>query len=78
MMSCREVCEKAQDHVDGELSALSRLRIRLHVMMCRNCAGFLDQTRQTRRLIGESGRQETETRVPSELMAALRDKTKER
>lgn len=52
MKSCKEVCSMAQDYVDGELPFLSRMAIRLHVLMCRDCTSFIAQTRAVRAALG--------------------------
>ncbi len=76
MLSCRQVCEQAQDFTDGRLGPLARARIRLHLLMCRNCTGFMDQTRQTRKLIRSTLARQQDNRVSSELMAAFRRNTR--
>ncbi len=72
MMSCQEVCEKAQDYTDGRVSNLSRVKIRLHVLFCRNCTSFVDQTRQTGELVRHSLKQKRKGPVDPELMAEFR------
>jgi len=76
MLSCREVCEKGQDFTQGELSSLARAKIRLHLLMCRNCAGFMDQTKQTHLLIHQSLAQKKDRTVTPELLAELRKRRK--
>jgi len=76
MMSCREVCEKAQDFTDGEVSSLTRAKIRLHLLMCRNCAGFMDQTRQTSILVQSALKRQKTSAVTPELLAELRKRQK--
>jgi predicted anti-sigma-YlaC factor YlaD len=76
MLSCQEVCDKAQDYSDGKGSALMRLRIRLHLALCRNCTGFIDQTRQTSRLIETEAGKSAGKMVSSELMAEFRKSRK--
>ncbi len=75
MLSCREVCEQAQDFSDGRLGPLARARIRLHLLMCRNCTSFVDQTRQTGKLIRSTLSRQQGSKVSPELMAAFRRKT---
>ncbi len=76
MMSCREVCEKAQDFTDGAGSPLTRAKIRLHLLMCRNCTGFMDQTRQTSSLIRATLARKSDSSVDPDLMAEFRKKRK--
>ena len=72
MLSCREVCEQAQEYTDGQLGPLARARIKLHVLMCRNCTGFLDQTRKTSRLLRAALENEQDQQVTPDLMSAFR------
>ncbi|GEM_PF-1787892 len=71
MQTCREVCEQAHDYVDGNQSLLSRAKIGLHLLMCRNCTAFMDQVRKTRSLIRNDAQPGAEMQVSSELMAAF-------
>jgi len=71
MLTCREVCEQAQDYTDKKVSVVRRLRIGLHLMMCRNCTGFVDQTNQTKHLLGDSLTRHQDTSVSPDIMAAF-------
>lgn len=72
MMTCREVCNHTHDYVDGRVSTLTRLRIRLHVLFCRNCTSFVDQTRQTKALVRHSLKHKSEGKVDPKLMAEFK------
>ena len=37
MMSCKEVAELSSDYLEQELSALRRLSLRVHILLCREC-----------------------------------------
>ncbi len=76
MMTCRDVCEKAQDYSDKKLSRLSRVRIWLHVLMCNNCNNFVRQTKQANLLIHQSFGKTSDSKVSPELMAAFHKKKK--
>jgi predicted anti-sigma-YlaC factor YlaD len=43
MLSCKEVTELATDYLEGDLPRGKRLRVRVHLWMCRHCRGYLDQ-----------------------------------
>ncbi len=77
MLTCREVAERAQDYTDGNSSLWMRLRIRLHLVMCRNCDHFVDQTRKTKQLISQSLARGGQAEVSSDLMAAFQQKAGE-
>lgn len=55
MYSCREVAERASLLVDGELGLLQRLKMRMHLAMCRACTTFVGQIRITRDLVKAAG-----------------------
>jgi len=76
MMSCREVCEKAQDYADGHGSNASRVKIRLHMLFCRSCTSFVDQTRQTGKLVRQSLSKNSDTEVDPKLMAEFKKRSK--
>ena len=56
MLSCREVVDRSSDLVDGELTGLERFRVRLHLLMCHRCRGFLDALRRLHRELPELAR----------------------
>lgn len=77
MLTCREVCENAQDYIDANSSVWMRLRIRAHLAMCNNCTNFVDQTRKTKHMIAHSLARETEAEVSPDLMDAFRQRSGE-
>lgn len=77
MLTCREVSEKAQDYTDGNSSVWMRMRIRLHLLMCRNCTGFVDQTSKTKQLISESLSRDTQAEPAADMLAAFQQRGSE-
>ena len=75
MLSCRDVCEKAQDYTDGNGAFWTRLKIRFHLMMCKNCTNFVDQTRKTKALISQSLNRDSQAQISPELIAAFEKRT---
>lgn len=51
MLTCRDLSHQADAFLDGELGFWKRLRIRLHLSMCKGCARFMTQMRTTRSLV---------------------------
>jgi hypothetical protein len=47
MMSCEEVTRAAGDVVERRLRLRERLRVMVHVAMCRGCRAYLEQFRLT-------------------------------
>ncbi|GIX14776.1 MAG: hypothetical protein KatS3mg118_2735 [Paracoccaceae bacterium] len=70
MLSCREVAARASALIDGELGLAQRLRMRLHLAMCRGCARFVAQLRLATALIALAGGEEP-GQDPSRLAAIL-------
>jgi anti-sigma factor RsiW len=52
MLNCREVTEHASGLIDGELSWMQRLQMRLHLAMCKHCSRFVRQLRLLRAALG--------------------------
>jgi len=74
MLSCREICENAQEYTDGNSSVWMRTRIWLHLAMCRNCTNFVDQTRKTKQLISRSLARDNQAELSPDILAAFRQK----
>lgn len=51
MLKCKDVAERANALIDGELGLWDRLRIQLHLAICSGCDHFIHQMRQTKALI---------------------------
>ncbi|MBD2858033.1 zf-HC2 domain-containing protein [Spongiibacter sp. KMU-158] len=47
MLNCRQVTELACARLDGELSALRRVQIHMHLMICSHCRRFQRQFKQS-------------------------------
>lgn len=46
MLSCREVTELVSDYLEGDLPRRERLRVQVHILMCRYCRRYLSQMRK--------------------------------
>lgn len=60
MLSCREVVARSSTLVDGELTGLDRFRVRIHLLMCHRCRGFLDSLNRLHRELPELAQQEAD------------------
>ena len=58
MLSCKEVSQSASEYLDGELPLGTRLQIRLHTFLCKNCRRYLDQLRLAVRALALSAHPE--------------------
>ncbi|TDT44152.1 putative zinc finger protein [Halospina denitrificans] len=65
MLKCREVTALASDWLDGDLTTAQKLKVRLHLMMCRHCRNLVDGLATTERIIRD--RLDAELPIPAEL-----------
>ena len=47
MLSCKDICEKSTEHLEGSLSLVTRLQLRLHLLICSACRRFYRQFKLT-------------------------------
>jgi anti-sigma factor RsiW len=66
-LTCRELVELVTEYFEGALSSAERSRFEEHVMSCPPCRAYLEQMRQTIRLLGRI----PEERVPPDAEEAL-------
>jgi|AntDeeMetagen285_2_1112576.scaffolds.fasta_scaffold00694_9 uncharacterized peroxidase-related enzyme len=66
MLKCHEVTALASDWLDGELTTSERIKVRLHLMMCRHCRNLMDGLATTQRILTERAASESE--VPDQLL----------
>jgi hypothetical protein len=59
MLSCKEITEKANEYLESELPFGTRLRVRMHLLMCTHCRRYVKQLQTTIRAIGLMKEQET-------------------
>lgn len=55
MLTCREVTERANQYLDRELGFWPAMEVRMHLVACRYCRGFMRQMRTVIRLVEEYG-----------------------
>jgi anti-sigma factor RsiW len=51
-MSCRELAEALTEYLEGALPQADLLRFTRHVAACADCRAYVDQMRQTVRILG--------------------------
>ena len=52
-LSCDEVVRLVSDYLEGALTRAEAVRFEAHIVVCDGCAAYLDQMRETIRLVGE-------------------------
>lgn len=73
MLSCKELTELSTDYLKENLPWRHRLRVRVHLWMCRHCPKYVDQLRK---VIGLLGRLPTEPVPPKWLRRCWRNSGK--
>ncbi|MCU0490058.1 MAG: zf-HC2 domain-containing protein [Chloroflexaceae bacterium] len=52
-LTCRELVELVTEYVEGAMPPEELRRFEQHLAMCEGCRAYLDQARQTIRLVGQ-------------------------
>ena len=72
MLKCKDVTERANAYIDGDLNAWARMQMRMHLMMCEHCTRFMAQMRQTKALLRQSVHAGEQAPVDPRVFAAFR------
>jgi anti-sigma factor RsiW len=72
-LSCQQVVELVTDYLEGRLSRRDRRRFEKHLSACDGCTRYVEQMRQTIRLLGRLEEKDLSKKAKAELMAAFRD-----
>ncbi len=43
MLSCKDINHLASDHIDQNLPFFTKLKVRLHLFLCKDCRNFIKQ-----------------------------------
>ena len=71
-MPCRELVELITDYLEERLSPQDRARFETHLDQCRACRTYLDQFRQTIRVLGRLPEESLSAQAREALIAAFR------
>lgn len=72
-MACRELVELVTDYLEGRLSPRDRARFEAHIAECEYCEAYLEQMRQTIRVLGRLPEESLSAEASDALLAAFRD-----
>jgi anti-sigma factor RsiW len=72
-MPCRELVELVTDYLEDQLSPIDRARFEAHLADCEACRTYLEQFRQTIRVLGRLPEESLSPEARSTLLAAFRD-----
>jgi anti-sigma factor RsiW len=68
-LSCQELVELVTDYIEGALDDVTRARFDAHLTDCDGCTAYVEQMRETIRLVGRLD----ETNIPPEARAKMMD-----
>ena len=71
-MPCRELVELITDYLEDRLSHVDRVRFETHLAECEACRTYLDQFRQTIRVLGHLPEESLSREARTQLLAAFR------
>lgn len=72
-LSCQQVVELVTDYLEGRLSRRERRRFERHLKACDGCSNYLEQMRETLRVLGRLDEQHISKRAQQDLLEAFRD-----
>jgi len=70
---CREMVELVTDYLEGALSWRERRRFERHIAGCDGCRAYLEQMRQTLRVLGRLDAETISPEARDALLHAFRD-----
>jgi anti-sigma factor RsiW len=69
MLTCRDVIEDfLADYVEGSLSFGARVKVKLHLLLCKECLAYLHTYKKSRDLFDQASQVE----MPEDMKAILR------
>lgn len=77
-LTCQEFVELVTDYLDGVMPAEERARFEAHLADCPSCGSYLDQIRQTIRLLGRLSEASLDPDIRDEMLHRFRTWTSER
>ena len=72
-MPCREVVELVTDYLEDRLSPRDRARVEAHLAECDDCETYVEQMRQTIRVLGRLPEASLSSEAQDALLTAFRD-----
>jgi len=53
MLKCKEISEKASDIVDGKITGFDKVKVQMHLLMCKHCRSFISKIKLTRDVVNK-------------------------
>jgi predicted anti-sigma-YlaC factor YlaD len=73
MLSCKELTEVATDYLEQDLPWGERLRVQLHLWMCRHCRRYVNQLRKVIALLRDFPKETVPPTLLEELLPRFRE-----
>jgi anti-sigma factor RsiW len=77
-MTCAELVELVTDYLDGVLLPVDRTRFEAHIAGCEGCTAYLEQFRETIRLVGVLREEDVSADARATLLAEFASWKRER
>lgn len=72
-LTCRELVELVTRYLEGALPAADVARFEAHLADCEDCTAYLDQMRETIRVLGRLPEETVSPKAMAELLSRFRD-----
>jgi predicted anti-sigma-YlaC factor YlaD len=72
-LTCKQMVELVTDYLEGAMPPRTRRRFERHLDGCPGCRAYLEQMRDTVRVLGHLGEDDIPPAVLDELLRAFRD-----
>jgi predicted anti-sigma-YlaC factor YlaD len=72
-LTCKELVELVTDYLEERMTPSERLRFEQHLVDCEGCRSYLDQMRETIRLLGRLDEDSIPVPTQARLLRAFRD-----
>jgi predicted anti-sigma-YlaC factor YlaD len=72
-LTCREMVELVTEYIEGTMPLRLRAIFEAHLSVCPGCTAYLDQMRQTIRVLGKLTEEAIAPQVRDELLKAFQD-----
>jgi anti-sigma factor RsiW len=72
-LSCKELVELVTDYLEGALDEATRTRFEEHIATCDGCTEYVEQMRETIRLVGHVDETQLSPQARTKLLAAFDD-----
>ena len=71
-ISCRELVELVTEYLEDHMPPADRARFEMHLVYCRGCAVYVDQMRETLRVMGQLSEESLDPEARDALLTAFR------